>query len=216
MKEYYCRWLHLNILLIIFVILITGPIFAESSTSEFLRDEGSIERSIVCESSMSADDQSPAKIYYFLKHLDRYYLNLSKGHKKFYVTNASHLGIGATIEVEETAGNQHVKHNYQAVKAIKNKYIMLVSDPTTVNVLGFLNFRLKTSVEFKIQQSGIGNTILSTRLILEFNNKVEKLLANLIKTQEIWENHLKEELENGLKIIASEKFMREYESDKIY
>ncbi|MBU0502678.1 MAG: hypothetical protein KJ811_05510, partial [Candidatus Margulisbacteria bacterium] len=73
-----------------------------------------------CEYSLNCGKQSPEKIFDFLKNIDLYYLDLSPGHKKFQLINSPILAIGTTIEVEETAGNQYVKHNYQVVKIIEN------------------------------------------------------------------------------------------------
>lgn len=158
--------------------------------------------SLTC--SMQLENESADKIFYFFKHLDRYYLDISQAHKKFKVLDG--LKQGALIEVEETAGGQYVRHKYRVVKVVENRFIRLVSDPSIVEIWGgFLKVPVKTTVEFEIKP----NTICS-RLTLEFRSGLLHSIAKWMGVREIWGGHIKEEMEGAAEVIRSDRFIHDY------
>ena len=148
-------------------------------------------------------EESPEKVFNFFRHLDRHYLNLNKGHKKFKITNTDELREGAWIECEETAGGQDVRHKYQVVKFEANHALELVSEKSRVTIGKLLNMTVKTIVEFEIQAIAPGTSKISSRIILKFKNQLEKFFAAMIGTERIWQAHTEEELANGARIIRS-------------
>ncbi len=149
-------------------------------------------------------DETAEKVFNFFCSLDKHYLKLSKGHKKFELINADLLAKGVFVANEEMVSGQYIKHKYQVVDIIKNRYIKLVSDQSVVTILKIFKFLLKVTVEFEIEPFKDGKTNVSSHLTLEFRNKTHEFFALMMNIRHIWKNHLKEEMENGLKIIESQ------------
>src|SRR3989338_8758810 len=140
-------------------------------------------------------NETVEKISKFFSNIDKYYLQLSKGHKKFELVNENSLIKGASIQNEETAGGQYLKHRYEVVKVIENRFIKLISDPSTVIMWGILKLPVKVTVEFEMQSMVDKKTKVFSCLTLEFKNKVGEFLAKIVDTEGIWQAHLKEEME---------------------
>jgi hypothetical protein len=179
---------------------------AQCSSIDSAKEDKRLSITLTC--SMKIEDETPAKIFYFFQHLDKYYLNISKGHRKFKLLNADSLRQGVFIENEETAGGQYVKHRYRVVEFVKDRHIRLVSDPSMVTLWrGLLTVPVTTTVEFEIDTN-----MISSKLTLKFRSRVAHSVADRMGTREIWGTHVKEEMENAAKIIRSDKFVHDYES----
>ncbi|KAF0134799.1 MAG: hypothetical protein FD145_367 [Candidatus Saganbacteria bacterium] len=189
------------LLIIIFIIVKQGFSLAETKPVT-----GNMDRSIICTAVVNAGKQPADKIFYFFSHLDKYYLELSPGHKKFQILDAQVLAKGVHIAVEENAGGQYVIHKYEVTEFILNKQIRLMSSPSIVKV-GPFNIEVLTIVEFNIT-SDIDKevTLVSSTLTLEFKSIASYYFAKLFRVKDVWESHLKEEMSNGMKIVESEKF----------
>ncbi len=148
-------------------------------------------------------DKTAEKVFNFLSDIDKYYLWLSKGHKKFDLVNADLLKKGIFIKNEETAGRQYIKHRYQVVEIIKNHYLKLVSDPSIVTVLAVFKLPVKVTVEFEIEPLKVGKARVASHLTVEFKNKITEFFAKIISTEKIWQAHLVEEVENGATLIKT-------------
>ena len=153
--------------------------------------------------TVDAGVRPPEEVGDFLKNLSKYYLQLSEGHKKFKILNGAYLEQGAIIDDEETVGGQTLKHKYVVQKVVDNAYYKLVSDPSKVMVFAIFAVNVKTTVEFIISHNEQGHTLLESVLIIEFKDGTSKFFADAIGTEEIWGKHLKEEMDNGAKLIKS-------------
>ena len=151
-----------------------------------------------------ATNKTAEKVFNFFRSLHKHYLRLSKGHKKFEISNAHALAKGVCINNEETVFGQTVTHMCQVIDFIENRCIKMVSPRSTATILKILKIPLKVTVEFTLESSTQNKTSVSSCVTLEFKNKFSELFARLLNTKRIWKSHLKEELENGLKIIESQ------------
>lgn len=149
-------------------------------------------------------DETAEKVFNFFCSLDKHYLKLSKGHKKFELINADLLAKGVFVANEEMVSGQYIKHKYQVVDIIKNRYIKLVSDQSVVTILKIFKVPLKVTVEFRIETFEDKKTTMFSYLTLEFKNKISEIFAHMLRTKQIWQSHFKEEVDNGLKIIESQ------------
>jgi len=132
--------------------------------------------------SFASTKKSVEAVFAFFSHIDKYYLQLSGGHKRFLLVNADALTEGVSIEDEETAGGQHLKHTYRVVTVKENRYIKLVSDPSIVRIFRFFRLPVKVTVEFEFKDVRQGRTEAFSCLTLEFRNKATGLLARVMGT----------------------------------
>jgi len=158
-------------------------------------------------------NESPEKVFFLLKHLDRYYLQLSSDHEEFRITNGRHLFQGADIINQEHSGGQNVRHAYRVDQMIEGQSMRLVSNKTVVTkkVCCYeIKINLKTIVEFEIKKHETENTVLHCRISLIFPNKSSFFISTWSKTEEIWSAHLKDEMAGGKHVISSEKFTEDF------
>lgn len=149
-------------------------------------------------------DETVEKVFNFFRTIDKWYLSLSRGHRKFQLTNGKSLAKGVCISNEETVSGQCVTHAYRVTDIVENRYIKLVSTQSTATVLKIFRLPLTVIVEFEMETIQNGMVKVSSHLTLEFKNKISELFAYMLNTKQVWEAHLKEEMENGLRIIKSQ------------
>ncbi len=154
-------------------------------------------------------DESPEKLFFLLSHLDKYYLKLHKGHRKFEVRDNQQFGVGAMIDDGEEVGGQYVTHVYRIEEVVANRYIKIVSKRSIVKTKGF-EFPTTVIVEFKIDKTAKGKVLLYSSIAIGFDNAFMKLVAKLFGTEGIWQEHLEEELSGGKEVIKSEDFLEYY------
>ncbi len=157
--------------------------------------------------------ESPEKIFFLLKHLDRYYLQLSEVHEEFRITNGDCLFKGAQIINQESANGQSVRHLYTVEHFIDGQYVQLISNQSVVKkkLCGCnLSIQLKTIVEFDLKKSEFGETLITCKINLIFPNKFSFFASRLSRTEQIWSAHLRDEMAGGKRVLSSEAFALDY------
>lgn len=122
-----------------------------------------------------------------------FYLQLSSGHRKYEMRGAS-LTPETVIEVWEEAGFQLVKHEYRVVVFVPGERMKLVSEASTVRVLGLFRGQTRSEVEFCFRPAGESQCVLGLTICIVFPNKLRQLLARLFFTEAIWQRHAKQEM----------------------
>lgn len=143
----------------------------------------------------------------FLEDLEKNYLDLSTGHIKFDVkTNDRKLRKGAKVANAETAGGQHVEHDYEITKMNheNGEFSMFSPNSQVTGTFGCFPYRaqVETKVDFKVLEQVGGGTKVDAQLILTFPNKRGAFVANTIGTGSTWRKHFEEELTNASKIMT--------------
>lgn len=124
-----------------------------------------------------------------------YYLQLSPGHKK-YEMSGTDLTKDVVIDVWETAGFQFVRHQYRVTEMAPNERMKLVSEKSTVTIMGIFKGESRSEVEFRFQPTGDGKTNLALTIQIIFPNRLRHFMARLFFTEAIWRSHAREEMNN--------------------
>ena len=148
--------------------------------------------------------KEPGYVFYFLKHLDRWYLQLTPDHKKFILVNAKELKVGTKIENEEKSHGQHVRHLYTVTKFDQGAGIFRMESPVShVVVRGILRLQNKTDLTIRLKDNGDGTYFMTADLRLIFASKADKDKAVFFKTDQIWQKHMYEEMTKAVSIVES-------------
>ena len=143
-------------------------------------------------------------VFYFLKHLDRWYLQLTPDHKKFVLLNAKELKVGTRIKNEEESHGQHLKHLYTVTQFDKNTGIFQMESPVTyVVVQKFFRLQNKTILTIKFKDNKDGTFLMTSDLDLVFASKFDKEKAIFFKADKIWQKHINEEMTQAVAIVES-------------
>ncbi|MBI5415767.1 MAG: hypothetical protein HZA29_03025 [Candidatus Omnitrophica bacterium] len=119
--------------------------------------------------------KDPGCVFYFLKHLDRWYLQLTPDHKKFVLLNSKELGVGTEIANEEESQGQYLKHLYTVTQFDENGgTFQMVSAVTRVAARRFFRLRNKTILTIKLENNKDGTCLMTSDLELIFVSKSDK------------------------------------------
>ena len=174
-------------------------------------DEAS--RSIVILQTIAVGFNSSHKVFFLLRHLDKYYLKLSTAHQEFTITNGDALFKGSQIFNRESTKGQSVTHRYTVQEFIEGKYVRLYSEKSVVTTKLWcfdVKTKLKTIVEFKFQENENHADSLTCQLSLLFPSKTSFYASLLSGTEKIWTHHLREELTLGQTVLESQQFLEEF------
>lgn len=150
--------------------------------------------------------KDPKYVYYFLKHLDRWYLHLTPEHKKFTLLNSKELKVGTKIKNEESSQGQYLKHLYTVTQFDENGGVFqMVSPSTQIAVWKIFQMQNKTVLTIKIKNNQDGTYMISSDVELVFASKAEKDKALFFKADKIWQKHVDTEMTKALEIIDSFK-----------
>lgn len=148
--------------------------------------------------------QNPQHVFYFLKHLDRWYLQLTPEHKKFVLLNSKELEIGAQIEDEEKSGGQYIKHLYTVTQFDPGAGIFQMESPASrVVVWGIFRFQNRTELTIRLKDAGDGAYMMTADLRLIFASKTDKDKAVFFKTDRVWQKHMDAEMTKAVSIVES-------------
>jgi hypothetical protein len=148
--------------------------------------------------------KEPKYVFYFLKHLDRWYLQLTPDHKKFVLLNSKELSIGTKIENEEESQGQYLKHLYTVTQFDENAGVFQMVSPATRVVVGkFFRMQNKTILTIKVKDNKDGTYLMTSDLDLIFASKSDKAKAVSFKADKIWQEHMNEEMTKAITIIES-------------
>ncbi len=148
--------------------------------------------------------KDPGYVFYFLKHLDRWYLQLTPDHKKFVLLNSKELGVGTKIRNEEESQWQYLKHLYTVTQFDENGgTFQMVSPATHVAARRFFRLQNKTILTIKLEDNKDGTCLMTSDLELIFVSKSDKEKAVSFKADKIWQKHMNEEMAKALAIIES-------------
>ncbi len=148
--------------------------------------------------------KDPKYIFYFLKHLDQWYLQLTHDHKKFVLLNAKELKVGTKIKNEEESQGQYLRHLYTVTQFDENAGVFqLVSPATRVIVRKFFRMQNKTILTIRLKDNNDGTYLMTSDLDLIFASKSDKVKAVSLKADKIWQKHMDEEMTKALSIIES-------------
>lgn len=176
-----------------------------ASVANFSKAENILEsdRAIHLSFSMTVK-KDPKYIFYFLKHLDRWYLQLTPDHKKFVLLNAKDLKVGTKIKNEEESQGQYLKHLYTVTQFDENAGVFqLVSPATRVIVRKFFRMQNKTILTIRLKDNNDGTYLMMSDLDLIFASKSDKAKAVSLKADKIWQKHMNDEMTKALSIIES-------------
>jgi|CXWL01.1.fsa_nt_gi hypothetical protein len=153
--------------------------------------------------SVSADfKKDPKYVYYFLRHLDRWYLQLTPDHKRFTLLNSQELNVGTQIENEEASQGQYVKHLYTVTQFDENTGVFqMVSPISRAVVWHFFQSQNKTILTIKIKDNGNGTCSMTSNIELVFASKGDKEKAVFFKVDKVWQKHLHKEMTKAIEII---------------
>lgn len=163
-----------------------------------------INNKIVIDCYLKSDLKKP-QVAGFLKNLKDEYLNLSTGHIKFDVkTKDGTIAKNALIENEEQAGGQYVKHEYTVTNFDEEKCELDMESPQSKVLGNFLCKSYETEVKTKVQFHFKEEDVFHSKLSLKFAGKVNLFLALMVGTKKIWQNHFREEIAKGAKIMLQQ------------
>lgn len=146
--------------------------------------------------------KDPKYLFYFLKHLDRWYLQLTSDHKKFKLLNSQELTVGTQIVNEEVSKGQELKHLYTVIQFDQNAGVFQMESPIS-RVLIWKLFRMqnKTILTIKIKDNKDGTYAITSDVELIFASKADKDKALSFKADKIWQKHVNTEMTKALEII---------------
>lgn len=148
--------------------------------------------------------KSPWHAFYFLEHLDRWYLQLTPDHKKFILLNAKELKVGTKIENEEKSHGQHVRHLYTVTKFDQGAGVFQMESPVSrVVVWGIFRLQNKTDLTIRLKDNGDGTYFMTADLRLVFASEADKDKAVFFKVDQIWKKHMYEEMTKAVSIVES-------------
>lgn len=146
--------------------------------------------------------KDPEYAFYFLKHLDRWYLQLTPDHKKFTLLNSKEIKVGTKIENEESSQGQYLKHLYTVTQFDENAGMFQMESPASrVAAWGFLRLQYKTTLTIKIENNRDGTCLMMSDLDLVFASKADKRKALSFKADKIWQKHMNEEMTRAVAIV---------------
>ncbi|GEM_PF-5731575 len=146
------------------------------------------------------------RVFYFLKHLDRWYLQLTPDHKKFIVLNAKELKVGTKIENEEASQGQYLQHLYIVTQFDENAGVFQIESPASRAVVwGLFRLQNKTILTIRLRNNGNGTYLMTSDLELVFASKSDKGKAMFFKADKIWQKHMNEEMTKAIAIVESLK-----------
>ena len=141
-------------------------------------------------------------VFYFLKHLDRWYLQLTPDHKKFILLNSKELKVGTEIENEESSQGQYLKHLYTVNQFDENAGIFQMESPASRAVVwGFFRLKYKTALTINIKNNRNGTCLMTSNLELVFTTKADKDKALFFKADKIWQKHMNEEMTKAVAMV---------------
>ena len=148
--------------------------------------------------------KEPRYVFYFLKHLDRWYLQLTPAHKKFILLNAKELKVGTKIENEEKSHGQHVRHLYTVTKFDQGAGVFQMESPVSrIVVWGIFRLQNKSDLTIRLKDNGDGTYFMTADLRLIFASKADKDKAVFFKADQIWQKHMDEEMTKAVFIVES-------------
>lgn len=148
--------------------------------------------------------KKPQYTFYFLKHLDRWYLQLSPDHKKIVLLNAKELKVGTRIKIEEIAQGQHLKHLYTVTQFDENVGMFRMESPMTrVVIRKFFRLQNKTVLTIQLKNSGNGTYSLTSDLEIVFPSRSDKEKAVFFKADKVWQRHMNHEMTAAVTIVES-------------
>ncbi len=148
--------------------------------------------------------KDPKYAFYFLKHLDRWYLQLTPDHKRFALLNSNELKVGTRIENEESSQGQYLKHWYTVTQFDENTGMFQMESPASrVRTGVFFRLQYKTILTIKIKNNGDGTCLMTSDLDLVFASKADKNKALSFKADKIWQKHMNEEMTKTVAIVES-------------
>ncbi len=148
--------------------------------------------------------KDPRYAFYFLKHLDRWYLQLTPDHKKFNLLNSKELKVGTQIENEEVSQGQRLNHLYTVTKFDENAGVFQMDSPVSRAVVrGFIRLQNKTVLTIKFKNNADGTYLMMSDLELIFASKADKGKAVSFETDKIWQKHMNEEMTKAAAIVES-------------
>jgi hypothetical protein len=148
--------------------------------------------------------KEPGYAFYFLKHLDRWYLQLTPDHKKFILLNAQELQVGTKIENEEESHGQHVRHLYTVTKFDQGAGVFQMESPVSrVVVWGIFRLQNKTDLTIRLKDNGDGTYFMTADLRLVFASEADKDKAVFFKVDQVWKKHMYEEMTKAVSIVES-------------
>lgn len=148
--------------------------------------------------------KDPRYVFYFLKHLDRWYLQLTPDHKKFVLLNSQELKVGTQIENEEESQGQYLKHLYAVTQFDEKAGVFQLESPVSrVAAWRFFPLRNKTVLTIKLRNNGDDTYLMTSDLELVFASKSDKEKAVSFKADKIWQKHVNEEMTKAVAIVES-------------
>lgn len=156
--------------------------------------------------------KSAATVFNFiLNDLATYYADIAKGHKIFKVIGSDKIAEGASIECKETVKNVEVHHRYEVKNIIPNKRIhyctLLPSNPTRayIQLMGkTIEGESSTYVFYDLEEIAPEETQLTLSIVIQMPNFFFNLTGILTGQEELWGDHLSEEL-YGLRNVIEDK-----------
>lgn len=143
-------------------------------------------------------------VFYFLQHLDRWYLQLTPDHKKFILLNSKELNVGTQIDNEEESHGQYVKNLYTVTQFDQSAGVFQMESPVSrIVIWGIFRSQNKTVLTIRLKDKGDGTYFMTADLRLIFASKAEKDKAVFFKTDQIWQKHMNEEMTKAVSIIES-------------
>lgn len=182
-------------MLFMFLVCITASAGAEDSPGT----EGTIQLSF-----SRIVKKEPQYVFYFLKHLDRRYLQLTPDHKKFILLNAKNLDVGTRIENEEKSHGQHVRHLYTVTKFDPDEGVFQMESPVSrVAIWGIFRWQHRTDLAIRLTNNGDGAYLMTADLRLIFAFKADKGKAVFFRADRIWQRHMNEEMARAVSIVEA-------------
>lgn len=146
-----------------------------------------------------------ADISKFFRHLPDYYLDIHPGHEQFQVQDSTEVKKDVHIYNKEHSEGQQVEHHYVVTefKETPNEFfIELYSDHSIVSK-GFFKFPCKVMFRFHALYDDAYTATIKASIDIDFLKKRHLFLANSVHTKDIWERHLKQEIDGGMSIIQN-------------
>jgi hypothetical protein len=173
-------------------------------------------RSIIITHTINVGTETPEKVFFLLRHLDRYYFKLSSAHQEFCILNGDKLRKGAQIFNREHIESHSITHMYTVDHFMEERYIKLISHESTITKQLWpfcqINIKLRGILEFNIRTSDTKETLLTCTFSLIFFNSLGFMAGHLSGTELAWSNHLQDEMSQIKEVLASAEFLKDFKA----
>lgn len=161
---------------------------------------------IVVEHTVPLPGVTAGEAFHLVEYMPAFYRQTSRDHSAFVLADGTdRVALGSEIDCREGRGGQFVMHRYKVTRFDRDRYVRMVSDPSTSKVGGF-TVPIGVVTEYIIAAQAEPATF-TTRVTIAWGNGFTKSLAiGPYDSDEIWAAHVREETEGALAVIRSPEF----------